>query len=150
MLDQSPCEQNPEAQSTLDTSAKMCGQIPSLLSSSVDTPIHDSRFRVLWPEPTTPVLENDELTPAEEDVGLDAAALGEDGDKDEHVEVEALNEDPHVVTDQGVHEERDQRLAFPVLKINRKQNSDQCMGTRTNRSRHPDEPIHLDQGPREW
>lgn len=37
------------------------------------------------------------LTPAEGEVPADAAVLWKDGHEDEHMEVERLDEDPHVV-----------------------------------------------------
>ncbi len=59
---------------------------------------------------------NAELTPSEQYVRLDAAPFRKDGHKDEHVQVKRLDEDPHVIAHQRVHEERNQSFTLPVLQ----------------------------------
>jgi len=55
------------------------------------------------------------LTPAKGEVPADAAVLGEDRHEDEHVEVEGLDEDPHVVDADDEVEGRHEQLTLPVL-----------------------------------
>lgn len=55
------------------------------------------------------------VTPSKDDVELEARSLREHSHPDEHVEVEGLHEDPHVVGPQNVVKHREEQLALPVL-----------------------------------
>ena len=56
------------------------------------------------------------LTPASDNVSVDAAFLGKYGHKDEHVEEQTLHEDPRVVRHSHVVKQRQQQATLPVLK----------------------------------
>ena len=57
------------------------------------------------------------LTPAEDDVVVNAGFLREDSHEDERVQVQSLHRYPHVVGTQRVVEQRYHQLTLPVLKL---------------------------------
>jgi len=71
------------------------------------------------------------LTPAERDVPADSAVLGEDGNKEQRVQVETLDEDPRVVGGRRVVEQRHQHSTPPHLTPARQPRSLYGKGTRT-------------------
>jgi len=57
------------------------------------------------------------LTPTKHNEFFDARLFWEHGDGDEHVEVDALGEDPHVARTKDVVEHREEQLTLPVLAV---------------------------------
>ena len=55
------------------------------------------------------------LTPTAGDVPADAAVLGEDGDKEQRVQVQSLDEDPRVVGRRRVVEQHHHQTTAPPL-----------------------------------
>ena len=59
------------------------------------------------------------LTPAKQNVYVEALALFECGDEDEVMEVEALDEDPGIVSHDNVVKHGKDQLTRPVLQQNK-------------------------------
>ena len=57
------------------------------------------------------------LTPTQQHVRPDAVSLCSDGAVDEHVEVQALHQDPRLCGADSEHEEDRDETALPVLKV---------------------------------
>ena len=64
------------------------------------------------------------LTPATDDVPAHACVLREDGDEQQHVKIESLDEDPRVVGCSGVVEQYHHRATLPHLHTQRQRETE--------------------------